>query len=245
MGMFDFLKKKRDDDGMSNHDVGIPPMPSMPNMSDDLEHNNNNMNIPPPPQMNDDAPLFPEVPKETLPVQENKENIYQETKSNDFSQHQNMNFQGPQENMSQKPQETFDEIPDTIPDLEDLPEPPRAQKESAKDFSTNQFPKEEIIQENNFGYNKNFASAGIDYPEKEQVIKKHTAVGPIFMKIEEFREVLGAVDHIKNSLKEGDNNFVRMNDYKSDQDKLFEKIHETIEDIQRKLLYNDKILFER
>ncbi|MBI4149006.1 hypothetical protein HY491_01025 [Candidatus Woesearchaeota archaeon] len=67
----------------------------------------------------------------------------------------------------------------------------------------------------------------------------------MYVKGDDFREITDNITMIRKRLKESDQALVRLNDLKNDQDKLFEHTDGVIEDVQRKLMYVDKVLFER
>tara|TARA_Y100000310_G_C20693181_1_gene823730 strand:- start:1977 stop:2585 length:609 start_codon:yes stop_codon:yes gene_type:complete len=67
---------------------------------------------------------------------------------------------------------------------------------------------------------------------------------PSYMKVDDFKEMLGGIQITKQNLKECDEIFSRLNQLKNDEDKEFEKWRSKLEDLQRKLIYVDKVLFE-
>ena len=67
----------------------------------------------------------------------------------------------------------------------------------------------------------------------------------MYVKGDDFSEITDNIAMIRKRLKESDQALVRLNDLKNDQDKLFEHTDGVIEDVQRKLMYIDKVLFER
>jgi len=128
--------------------------------------------------------------------------------------------------------------PDKIPALEDLPEAPTFSQEEEKI-------KRPRLEEEPFQAQARTQRFEPIVARREEVVMSHKIKGPLFAKLDDYREVLGDVETIKNNLKNTDNNFIKLNDYRSEQDKLFEHLNEEFEDMQRKLVYVDKILFER
>jgi hypothetical protein len=85
-------------------------------------------------------------------------------------------------------------------------------------------------------------------PSRQQVIseveKRPEPKGPLYVPIEDYRAVLEGADHIRSNLKETSDILGRMNELKNEEDREFEKWRGELEDIQRKLTYVDKIIFE-
>ncbi|MDP7323133.1 MAG: hypothetical protein QF632_00050 [Candidatus Woesearchaeota archaeon] len=67
---------------------------------------------------------------------------------------------------------------------------------------------------------------------------------PSYVKVEDFKDMLGGIQIVKTNLKQCDEIFERLNQVKNDEDKEFEKWRSKLEDLQRKLIYVDKVLFE-
>ena len=67
---------------------------------------------------------------------------------------------------------------------------------------------------------------------------------PIFVEVEDYRRVLDYIQEIKNDIKTSENVTARLEEVRAAKDKEFDKWHHALEDIQRKLLYVDKTLFE-
>ncbi|MFQ5475068.1 MAG: hypothetical protein ACE5DM_04495, partial [Candidatus Nanoarchaeia archaeon] len=129
MGVFDFLKKKE-------QKASLPPLPDMstlPPLPD-------KPGTPPPeapqppasklPPLEDDAPLFPDIPEE----HEKKEVIPEPPKAVPDSE------ETEKKHLKIKVSPPHEEVPDTVPNLEDLPEPP-AFKEGLKEVEPLEMPK--------------------------------------------------------------------------------------------------------
>ncbi len=68
---------------------------------------------------------------------------------------------------------------------------------------------------------------------------------PLFIKTNQYRDAKSSVSSMRNKLNEADEISYRMDNLKEDQDSQFELFHKKIEDIQRKLIYIDKTIFEK
>lgn len=77
-------------------------------------------------------------------------------------------------------------------------------------------------------------------------IEKHAVMPgkPLFIRVGDYREVLQGTANIKSHLKEADSVIQRVNELKDEQEKEFNRWKSIIEDINRKMIYVDKVLFE-
>ena len=83
--------------------------------------------------------------------------------------------------------------------------------------------------------------------EQEEVLEEREELSltrPIFVPLENFRDVMDEVTLVKNILKENEDTLVRVSEFKEDEDKEFNKWENQIRDIQKKLIYADKTLFK-
>jgi len=116
-------------------------------------------------------------------------------------------------------------IPDKIPPLEGItaPEfrPKNGEKEPVSDFRTE---KAEPLR--------------VERPAK--TISK----GPLFIKVTMFKDAIVTMDSVLNTFKKEDDIFFRVTDVKNTQDKKYEEFRLALEDMQRKLIFVDKNLFE-
>jgi len=81
---------------------------------------------------------------------------------------------------------------------------------------------------------------------RERILK---AIGvpttaPIFVRVDDYREIIDGTGRIRNNLKEATDIVLRMGELKNEQDKEFERWRLQLEDVQRKLMYVDKVIFE-
>ena len=84
--------------------------------------------------------------------------------------------------------------------------------------------------------------------EKENIIERRTHKSydkPIFVEVNDYKQILDYINEIKNNIKKSDNILTTLQDIKSAKEKEFEKWHNVLEDIQRKLIYIDNTLFEQ
>lgn len=82
--------------------------------------------------------------------------------------------------------------------------------------------------------------------EEKQLKERYLPVKrTLFIDVNNFNSVISNINYIKGKLKESDDALVKLNDTKLSEDKAFEKWRTQMEDVQRKLLYIDKALFEK
>jgi len=80
--------------------------------------------------------------------------------------------------------------------------------------------------------------------EEPELIKPVMQQGPIFVKSNDFQDVLAKISQIKQNVQQTEDIFHKLNDIKNEKDKIFEQWKESQEDVQRKLLYIEKALYE-
>ncbi|MBI2545622.1 hypothetical protein HYV81_00390 [Candidatus Woesearchaeota archaeon] len=78
-------------------------------------------------------------------------------------------------------------------------------------------------------------------PVPETIPKKDV---PVFVKIDEYRNILENINTIRNKIKESDYVVEALGDLRTKVEAEFEKWREDLEEMQRKLLYIDKVVFE-
>jgi hypothetical protein len=66
---------------------------------------------------------------------------------------------------------------------------------------------------------------------------------PLFIEVNDFKEVLEEIGMMKTILKEADDAAARTEEFAADEDKELRKWETVVSDAQRKLIYCDKILF--
>ncbi|MBW2965510.1 hypothetical protein KY342_00230 [Candidatus Woesearchaeota archaeon] len=66
---------------------------------------------------------------------------------------------------------------------------------------------------------------------------------PIFISLESFKDIIDEISLTSNILKENEDILTRINEFKEDEDKQFNKWESQLKDMQKKLIYVDKALF--
>jgi len=81
---------------------------------------------------------------------------------------------------------------------------------------------------------------------KEQLAVREGLVltKPIFVMAENFMEMVREISSANSVLRKSNDELKRLDELKTDKDKEFEKWKRSLEDIQRKLIFVDKTLFE-
>jgi len=75
-------------------------------------------------------------------------------------------------------------------------------------------------------------------------LKKHVPLKPVFVEVEKFKDVLDDLNSTKISLKDGEEIMSKLEEIRLEKDKNFDKLKTRLEDIQRKLIFIDRTLFE-
>lgn len=129
------------------------------------------------------------------------------------------------------------EVPNAPPSVSTLP-----------DISSElpEFPESEISRKKTISPIERFQKKAVSEERKEleerenMVLKK-----PIFVDLDYFKVMLDEMGMVKKHLKEMNDGLARLDDFRSDKQKEFEKWRKSLEDVQRKLIFADKTLFSR
>ena len=80
--------------------------------------------------------------------------------------------------------------------------------------------------------------------EERSILKNKDAKGPIFMRVDKFRNVLRNISEIRGSLKVSNEILSKLNEIDANAEKDFEKWKNVMTDLQKKLVFVDKTLFK-
>ena len=67
---------------------------------------------------------------------------------------------------------------------------------------------------------------------------------PVFVKIDEYKDVLEVMNMIKNKLEEAKETLGKINELKNEEDAELELWHSGLEEVERKIDFIDRALFE-
>jgi hypothetical protein len=125
----------------------------------------------------------------------------------------------PEPQMKPLPKFDFEEKPKNLPEFPEIKEMPPEER----------FYEEESVYE-----------VGKEVEE----LKERAPVKPVFVDVEHFKDILDDLNSTKLDLKEGMEIMQKLEEIKLEKDKNFDKWKSQLEDIQRKLIFIDKTLFE-
>jgi hypothetical protein len=67
---------------------------------------------------------------------------------------------------------------------------------------------------------------------------------PVFVRIDEYRDVLDVMNMVRNKLEEAKATIAKINELKNEEDSELELWRTGVEEIERKIAFVDKVLFE-
>jgi len=82
------------------------------------------------------------------------------------------------------------------------------------------------------------APISVDVPENNQIFK------PGFVEQKDYKDVLDELSQVDSVIKQSQENLKELNEIKAESDTKLQEWRGNLEDIERKLLYIDKTLFE-
>lgn len=164
------------------------------------------------------------------------------------------------------PEEGFDDLPPSPPSIDDenfsnppepgsLPDFPEVDYDEPMEMNEQQVinhvgnKKVTVEHDDFFETNEdNFETENeepiMDHDEAILEPRQYDTTRPIFILADNFQKILGRIKTTKEMLKELENNVFTFNELKTKEDKKFHQLKTKMEDIQRKLIYVDKSLFE-
>lgn len=159
-----------------------------------------------------------------------------------------------------------------IPPMQEFPDPNDVAKMPAEELqdSMPEFPEFEeeaeaaprrpvpSIGKPKVGFPKRMADVGVQKPgvrpykrfemdairEERAVLEHKETKGPIFIRVDNFRGIIGGTSVIKNNLKTAGQLIVKLNEIDANRDNVLEKWRKVMTDLQKKLIFIDKILFK-
>ncbi len=125
-----------------------------------------------------------------------------------------------------------------VTEIEELPEVPEPEETLAQPQ----------IEEYEAPAEGEFAEVGEEAEQSKEVHREDvievSETKPIFVKVGLYRNILNEVTLSGTVLRESESSLSRLNSVRSEEDSEFEKWRKHMNDIQRKLIYVDKILFD-
>lgn len=67
---------------------------------------------------------------------------------------------------------------------------------------------------------------------------------PVYVKIDEYKDVLDVMNMIRNKIEDAKETLAKINELKNEEDAELELWHTGLEEVERKIVFVDKTLFE-
>jgi len=223
VGFLKFLKREKKD---TLDELDLPPAPPALGGFED--------NMPELPDFPDFGDEKISAPKEEMP----KFDFLEEEQNAPESKEDAMEFPSFLE-MEEKPMPPIPPIkapfavPETTPSM---PEPEPEQESIAEEQPAEEEP--EIKQDI---YPK---AAGRLFSHEKSALRERPSAKTIYVSVDNFKATLGSISMIKGNLKKSEEALMKMESIKNAKDKSFDNVKSSLEDLQRKLIFVDKTLFE-
>ena len=232
MGFLKFLKRdKKQEQNLDFNNLDVPPMP--PNAS-----KTSNVKV-----KGEEFPDLPELPElDKLPELDEPTPGYQEKSFPELEMPSMPPLEPPSQVKRLKDVETQKPIEMPKP-LFDMKKPERFMPPKKEEMPKHSPILKQDIDEPMPEFGKKFERAVIR--EEKNVLIHKDAKGPIYVRVDRFREILKSISTIKNDLKEGDAALVRMNEIDVNSDKRFEKWKNAMGDMQKKFIFIDNAIFKK
>ena len=237
-------------------EIEDPTTPELPPL--DSMNTTNEPSLPPMPDIKTNEPDLPEIP--SLKSKENKNNSTSNPDVNKSESNINSVTEEPHPNID-------DDIPEppAIFSEDGFYETPDEVKHLVKDTTSNltnydselktskldnvnriEVPRETIDMQNDTvpGYNDNDIDIKLNRDSlMSEVSSSNKTNGPIFVDMDSFKTMIDGIDNIKQDVKSSEQILTHLNQIKDSKDKELERWRLQLEDIQRKISYVDKVIF--
>jgi hypothetical protein len=81
--------------------------------------------------------------------------------------------------------------------------------------------------------------------EEIGILRHKKAKGPTYVRIEKFRDIITSTGTMKNNLRIASQSIERLNEIDDNRDKVFDKWHNVMMDMQKKFIFMDKSVFKK
>jgi len=81
--------------------------------------------------------------------------------------------------------------------------------------------------------------------EEIGILRHKKSKGPIYVRIEKFRDILANANIVKNNLRIASQSIERLNEIDENRERVFVKWHDTMMDMQKKFIFVDKSVFKK
>ncbi|MBT4717643.1 hypothetical protein HOB85_06785 [Candidatus Woesearchaeota archaeon] len=232
------------------HDEEMPEMGGFSSASPDVSEI---QDLPPPPEFEEEGvaqplpsyepvtdepelppmPVAEEEPVAPPPVEEMQEPVMEQAPVQPVSHEDDLDappvpvFEGEEDNTPQSASENVEFVPDKLPplDVEDVPAEP-------------------YIGGMSEAYKEEPAKLKAEIIEEEPISRAIRTPECLFVKASEHEECIRDIEEINILADQGEEKSLRLSEIKNLKDSTFEKFKKTMEDIERKLVFIDKTVFE-
>lgn len=91
-----------------------------------------------------------------------------------------------------------------------------------------------------------------DYPKMERrlfaqekrALKERPAGKAIYVKVDKFKAALGSINVVRSDLRKSEDALMKLENIKNSKDRSFDRIRNSLDDLQKKLIFIDKTLFK-
>ncbi len=143
-----------------------------------------------------------------------------------------------------------EETPATIPNLKEVELTKEESKEVPKDVPKLQQPTPKIEKQVSLKKKvKTIFEAKVEPEIKYEKVPEPSIVkeekGPLFMDMPNFKKMLHTLDESRTNANNASQKFLKINDVKNKEDSQIDALQSTLENAQRKLVFMDKMIFEK
>lgn len=82
------------------------------------------------------------------------------------------------------------------------------------------------------------------FAQEKKALRERPAGRAIYVKVDKFKAALGSINVVRSDLRKSEDALMKLENIKNSKDRSFDKVRNSLDDLQKKLIFIDKTLFE-
>ena len=82
------------------------------------------------------------------------------------------------------------------------------------------------------------------FSQEKRMLRERPSAKTIYVRIDKFKATLGSINMVRSDLRKSEEALMKLENIKNSKDRSFDKVKVSLDDLQKKLIFVDKILFK-
>ena len=82
------------------------------------------------------------------------------------------------------------------------------------------------------------------FAQEKRALRERPTARTIYVKVDKFKATLGSISTVRSDLRKSEEALMKLESIKNSKDRAFDKVRNSVDDLQKKLIFIDKTLFE-